>query len=238
MGTVTSTRQEQSIIVIDVKTIPGPYWESNSDFPPLPHHIPVVIGYLLYNLKKEEITLTKHIAGKDQLWESKALTDLRETIKSNNVIRLVTFNGRKFDMPLLGLRAMKHRLNWEWWHNKKRRYPAPGDQVPFHVDLYDQLSDYGAAPSMSLQSLSELLEIGPALTKKSKPTEELWKTGKYKSVEKTCSRDLFRTWLLFLYFSKSSLGIDIKKHLEVSQKFVDDQTARIRREKNKGRKKA
>ncbi len=70
--------------------------------------------------------------------------------------RIVTWNGKGFDLPILRLRAMMYGISagpWytsgDKWNNYTQRY-APD----WHCDLMEQLSDYGSCKNMGLQDVA------------------------------------------------------------------------------------
>ncbi len=81
--------------------------------------------------------------------------------------RLVSFNGRGFDIPTLLLRAMRydinafayyeqdnHALNKNKWQNYRQRYSEE-----FHTDLLDSLGSFGAMRTLSLNNLCAMLGL-------------------------------------------------------------------------------
>ena len=70
--------------------------------------------------------------------------------------RLVSFNGRGFDLPVLKYRAMMHGVSVPWlygagdnWNSYQSRY-----STDWHCDLLDVLSDYSASARASLHKVS------------------------------------------------------------------------------------
>lgn len=79
--------------------------------------------------------------------------------------KLVSYNGRGFDLPMLFLRAMKHKLqahayfeennpqfNKNKWENYRQRYCER-----FHIDLLDSLGNYGGVRNLKLDILANLV---------------------------------------------------------------------------------
>ena len=70
---------------------------------------------------------------------------------------IVTWNGRQFDLPVINLRALKHKLQMEWYYAERDvryRYSELG-----HIDLMDWFSDYGAAKNMKLGDVARLIGL-------------------------------------------------------------------------------
>lgn len=66
--------------------------------------------------------------------------------------RLVGFNSRGFDLPVLQARAMRHGIAFPASFNLGTRY-----QLGAHVDLKDYLTNFGAAASSRLDHWSRLI---------------------------------------------------------------------------------
>ena len=100
------------ILTLDIETI-TPRWEPPEDdpgkFPGIPFHEPCVVCWMIHDKQGLEINMCD-IA---EFNERDILEELRADLQSSD--RLVTFNGRGFDMPVLAFRAMTCGLDWSWW---------------------------------------------------------------------------------------------------------------------------
>ena len=69
-------------------------------------------------------------------------------------ITLVTWNGRCFDLPVISMRSLGHKIACGWYYkNRDVRYRFSEDG---HLDLMDFLGDYGACRNMRLGDLARL----------------------------------------------------------------------------------
>lgn len=69
-------------------------------------------------------------------------------------VHLVTWNGRTFDLPVIALRSLKHKISIPWYYKNRDvryRYSTEG-----HLDLMDFLSDYGACKNARLGDVARL----------------------------------------------------------------------------------
>jgi hypothetical protein len=69
-------------------------------------------------------------------------------------VHLVTWNGRSFDLPVIVLRSLLHKISAPWYYKSRDvryRYSAEG-----HLDLMDFLSDYGASRCMKMGDAARL----------------------------------------------------------------------------------
>lgn len=70
---------------------------------------------------------------------------------------LVSWNGRGFDLPVINMRALKHRLQMKFFYEDRDvryRYSEVG-----HLDLMDWLADYGSSKNMKLGDAARLIGL-------------------------------------------------------------------------------
>lgn len=71
--------------------------------------------------------------------------------------QLVSWNGRGFDLPVLNMRALKHKIPMPWYYQEdgmRYRFSDGG-----HCDLMDYLGDYGAGRNMKLGDVCKLIGL-------------------------------------------------------------------------------
>jgi hypothetical protein len=89
--------------------------------------------------------------------EHKLLNTFNEAMSAEEFINLVTWNGRTFDLPVIMMRSLKHRLACRWYYaNKDMRYRFSAEG---HCDLMDFLADYGACRFMKLGDIARLIGL-------------------------------------------------------------------------------
>ena len=72
-------------------------------------------------------------------------------------VHFVTWNGRTFDLPVIALRSLKHKLACGWYYgNKDVRYRYSTER---HLDLMDFWADYGACRPMKLHDAARLIGL-------------------------------------------------------------------------------
>ena len=115
--------------------------------------------------------------------------------------RLVTFNGRGFDIPVLKLRAMAHGLSCPAWfsagESRWEGYTSRYDDT-YHLDLMDALTDAGAARRVSLHEVAAAFGIPGKLGTSGEDVEALVAAGKLEEVRAYCETDVCTTLLVFL----------------------------------------
>ena len=115
--------------------------------------------------------------------------------------RLVTFNGRGFDMPVLRARALAHDIPAPWlyqsgdkWSNYNVKY-APD----WHCDLQEMLTDYGAASrSLRLAEVCAALSLPGKLGMSGTKVADQFAAGQLNRIRDYCETDVLNTWLIYL----------------------------------------
>jgi predicted PolB exonuclease-like 3'-5' exonuclease len=114
--------------------------------------------------------------------------------------RLVSYNGRTFDLPVLKYRAMLHGLTAprffdtsNKWENYTQRYADA-----WHADLLETLSDYGASARVRLDEVCRVLGLPGKLGPTGEDVAGLHAEGRVQEIRDYCETDVVNTYLLFL----------------------------------------
>ncbi|MSN95612.1 3'-5' exonuclease [Campylobacter sp. FMV-PI01] len=195
---------------------------------------------------------------------SNILGDEKEIINKffsviNNNIRLISFNGRGFDLPMIMARAMRYNLSIrayfevdnknlnksKWDGNYRSRYDGK-----FHLDLMDHISDFGIIRGLKLDTLCASLNLPGKFDTKGDQVMELFYQNKLEKISSYCQSDVLNTYWLFLKYEllKGNLNLqdyasyllNTKEYLEkeksdlnytpVFSKFIDEELERIKLE--------
>lgn len=107
--------------------------------------------------------------------------------------RLVTFNGRGFDMPLLELAAFRFGCScFDYFQKSRNRYNG-------HLDLLDWLTNYGAyRMTGGLNLLSKILGKPGKMDIAGDQVYELYRAGKIQEINDYCMADTLDTYFVFL----------------------------------------
>jgi 3'-5' exonuclease len=108
--------------------------------------------------------------------------------------KLVTFNGRGFDLPLLEMAAFRYGCSArEHFYNSRNRYNGN------HIDLFDWLSNYGACRlAGGLNLLSKLLGKPGKMEVSGDQVYSLWRDGRKQDINDYCLFDTLDTYFVFL----------------------------------------
>lgn len=114
--------------------------------------------------------------------------------------RLVSFNGRTFDLPVLKYRAMVHGVPAAYlhtagdkWNSYTSRYSAD-----WHCDLLDVLSDYGASARVRLDEVCAVLGFPGKFGIEGSEVAGLYDEGRIEDIRNYCETDVLNTYLVYL----------------------------------------
>ncbi|MRI58360.1 MAG: 3'-5' exonuclease [Epsilonproteobacteria bacterium] len=145
--------------------------------------------------------------------------------------RLVSFNGRSFDIPMLLMRAMKYNLscpayfeqdnqalNKTKWENYRARYSEA-----FHLDLMDVLGHFGAVRGLKLDTLCQMMGIPGKFDVSGDQVLELYYNNDLERIEEYCESDVLNTYFLFLKYEllKGNMTLDQYKQILFDIKVED-----------------
>jgi predicted PolB exonuclease-like 3'-5' exonuclease len=189
-------------LVLDIETVPDPQLYSPPEvpagverpFPPLYAHRPIVIGVLwldegygfrrlgVIGENKEEPAMLADFAG----------------FADQHRPHLVTYNGRSFDLPVIALRCLRHGVPLRFFFQDKDyryRFSDAG-----HIDLYDFLSEHGAAKVGSLDAIARVVGLPGKVGVDGSQVEGLYYAGQLESIKRYCLTDVAQTAFLFLRY--------------------------------------
>lgn len=109
-------------------------------------------------------------------------------------IKLVTFNGRGFDLPLLELAAFRYGLTGrDHFSNNRKRFDG------WHFDLMDWLTNFGAFRLVGgLNLLSKLLGKPGKMSVQGDQVYQMYQAGKVQEINDYCMFDTLDTYFIFL----------------------------------------
>lgn len=122
--------------------------------------------------------------------------------------KLVSYNGRGFDLPMLLLRAMKYKLqanayfeennvqfNKNKWENYRQRYCER-----FHIDLLDSLGNYGSVRNLKLDILANLVGFPGKYDTNGGEVLQMYYEGTQEKIDEYCQSDVLNTYGLYLNY--------------------------------------
>ena len=214
-------------LVLDIETVPDSELYKAPDlpagtekpFPPLHAHRPIVIGVLwldeLYQFKRIGV-----IGEHDD--EVGMLRDFSQFVEQWRP-HLVTYNGRSFDLPVIMLRCLRHGVPLRFFFDDKDyryRYTDSG-----HIDLYDFLSEHGAARVGSLDSIARVVGLPGKVGVDGSQVEGLYNAGQIQSIKNYCLMDVTQTAFVLLRYRLLQGFIDRDSYIRLANALFESLTA-------------
>ncbi len=193
-------------------------WEekTGSSFLPVPFHKVVAISAVIAN-DFGSFEKVSSIEGKN---ENEMLSSFLSFIDRHNP-KLVSFNGRNFDIPMLMIRALKYNLscpafydkdnktlNKSKWDNYRYRF---SDR--FHVDLMDHISEFGAVRGLKLDLLCNMAQIPGKFDISGDQVHTLFYENKIKEIKEYCESDVLNTYWLYLKYELLKGNVTLEDYL-------------------------
>lgn len=116
--------------------------------------------------------------------------------------RLVGWNSRGFDVPVLLQRSLVHGLAAPTWFRAGSRFDSYGYRYGdmWHADLMDQLADYGACTKLSLDETAQACGLPGKLGGHGSEVEAMLRAGEHDRIRAYCEGDTLNLYGLYLRF--------------------------------------
>jgi len=190
----------------------GQNWK-NTDFIPVSFQLPVAVCMLrvgpdfsLLNFKCLDEPQFRPREIVNQFWFGVTHYDAK----------LVTFNGRGFDMPLLELAAFRYGISArEYYQNSRNRFNGP-------IDLMDWLTNFGACRlAGGLNLLAKLLGKPGKMDVSGERVYQMYQEGKLQEINDYCLCDTLDTYFVFLRTRILTGDISSEQEAELVAKAKD-----------------
>jgi len=178
--------------------------QGRNAFPRQPFHKVVAISFLEAEIERSGTQESYHLrelrsggeAGYDEKKLLQGFFGYFERLKP----RLVSFNGRGFDLAVLKYRAMVHGIQAGWlfgagdkWNSYQSRYSAD-----WHCDLMEVLSDYGASARVKLNEVCSVLGFPGKFGVDGSKVADMFDEGQVQEIRDYCETDVLNTYLVYL----------------------------------------
>ena len=200
---------------------------SGQAFLPVLFHKVVCISAVLAD-KNGKFIKVNTIEGKD---EHEIIANFLNFIE-NHAPKLVSYNGRGFDLPMLMIRAMKYNLmapryynTSDKWCNYRTRYDAT-----WAMDLLDYISDFRAVSGLRLDTLCAMLGMPGKYDVHGDQVLELFYANKLEKIKEYCESDTLNTYWLFLKYEllRGKMGYEqYFSSLEAMSEFIASNKAEM-----------
>jgi len=192
--------------------------DGRNAFPRQPFHKVVAISFLEAEIEatgSQEVYFLKELrsggeAGFDEAQLLNGFFQYFERIKP----RLVSFNGRGFDLPVLKYRAMVHGIASPWLHQAGDKWNSYSSRysMDWHCDLIEQLSDYGASARIKLAEACAVFGFPGKFGVDGSKVADMIDGGDVQGVRDYCETDVLNTYLVYLRFMLHRGNIDTEAY--------------------------
>lgn len=144
--------------------------------------------------------------------------------------KLVSFNGRGFDIPALMLRAMKYNLeslayyeqdntqyNKNKWENYRQRYSER-----FHTDLLDSLGHYGSVRGLKLDDVASLCGLPGKYDVSGGDVYKLYyENNALQQIDEYCQSDVLNTYWVYLKYEILKGNLSLEDYVGILQDWCE-----------------
>jgi predicted PolB exonuclease-like 3'-5' exonuclease len=147
----------------------------------------------------------------------------------NHNPRLISFNGRGFDLPLIMIRAMRYNLscpayfdknnqmlNKSKWDNYQTRYSDN-----FHLDLMDNIAEFGAVRGLNLDTICSMVNLPGKYDVSGDMVTDLYFNHEIDKIREYCESDVLNTYWLFLKYELLRGNLLISDYTTMLQDFLE-----------------
>jgi len=170
--------------------------KTGSSFLPIPFHQVVSISAVIADDFGNFVKVGTFKGNEEEI-----IRDFFKFIDSKKP-KLISFNGRSFDLPMLFIRALKYNLslpayfdNTNKWENYRSRYSEN-----FHIDLIEVLGSYGAVRGLKLDVIAQMAGLPGKFDVHGDEVYKLYFDGELKAIEEYCESDVLNTYWLWLKY--------------------------------------
>lgn len=169
-------------------------------------HKPISVSVLIANIEKKD-GFECYKINKLGTFSSTRNTE-KEIIEkffdylSKYLPRIVDYNGKTFDLPVMKYRAMKYCISapklfkaGDKWNNYQQKY-----SLDWHCDLLDALSDFGTSCRCKMDEVCSILGIPGKIGVDGSQVISMYDDGELEEIDNYCETDVLNTYLIYLHY--------------------------------------
>lgn len=137
--------------------------------------------------------------------------------------RIISFNGKTFDLPVLKYRAIKHGISAPFlykmgdkWSNYNQKY-----SLDWHCDLVDAFSDFGSSARVKMNELCAVFNLPGKLGIDGSMVEDLYNMGKLQQIRDYCETDVANTYLLYLNYQHHNGSLSLEDFMQAKEDLAN-----------------
>ncbi len=207
-------------------------------FPKHVFHSVVSVSMLVADIEKYQDKEYYNLIGLSTLSllnnTEEQITEKFFTYISKHLPKIISYNGRAFDLPVMKYRAMKYNISLEElyksgdkWSNYHQKYA-----LNWHCDLLDALSDFGLSTKAKMKEICSILGLPGKIDMDGSKVTNKFDEGKFKEIDDYCELDVLNTYLIYLNYALLigsitkehfiKMNHELKKYLKSHQEKKDN----------------
>ena len=218
--------QHDRVLCLDIETTPDrdliPDWPKDKFAPKPVWNRIVAISFVQARIEKRPDGSELYVVeccrtGGQADWNERRIIKKFWEYFSGCQARVVTRNGKGFDLPVLRVRAMMQGISADSWYERGTKWDnyiqrfAPD----WHCDLMEQLSDHRACASMSLSDIAFALGLPGKIGGHGSEVEGMVERGEIPQVRAYCEADCLNLFVLYVRWALLSGRTDLQGHNEI-----------------------
>jgi 3'-5' exonuclease len=128
--------------------------------------------------------------------------------------RIVTWNGKGFDLPVLRLRSMMHGISAEPWFTRGTKWESYTQRYApdWHCDLMEQLADYGASTKLGMEDVALAMGLPGKVGGHGSEVASMVERGELDKVRAYCEADCLNLFALYVRWALLTGRTDAAGH--------------------------
>ena len=184
---------------------------TGNSFPRQPFHQVLCISFLLCeveNTEEGESYIIKKIktGGRNGESEAEILEQFCGFLQKYKP-RIISFNGKTFDLPVIQYRSMMHKIPCPWLYSREMSYKFNHEP---HCDLIDAFSNFGSSARVKMSEVCALLNIPCKQSGSGDEVLNMYKNGQIEEVCDYCQEDVLCTYMLYLNYQMHNGKISLR----------------------------
>ena len=218
--------------VVDAELLP-PDWPADR-FPKPAWHRVVAISFVEASIHRngcdgtEEYRIRSCRSGGDAGWCEERLLRAFWKYFEGGRFRVVTWNGRGFDIPTLLMRSMRHGIGTPAWFRRGTKWSGYGYRyaLDWHADVMEAMADFGSSSKLTLDEGAALIGMPGKLGEHGSNVAAMVEAGEIGRVRAYCETDTLNLVALYFRWCFLTGRINAKAH----DRAVSDLMSYLRRE--------
>ena len=212
------------LLCLDIETVPDADlvpadWPADKFIPNPMWHRVVAISFIEARLEREADGRECYLVeccrtGGEASWDEQKILRAYWQYFGRRRARVVTWNGKNFDLPVLRLRAMIYGISGEAWFKGASKWDSYTQRYApdWHCDLMEQLSDYGACRNLGLQDVAVALGLPGKIGGHGAEVAAMVEHGEIEQVRAYCEADCLNLFVLYVRWALLSGRVGVAGH--------------------------